>query len=130
VKTGALLFRIEQATYKAVVEPQQANLTKSRATEANAVLQLRRGKELVSGVTITQGTLDQRAAAEGTAKTDVVVAQAGLDEVNINLGYTDIRSWIDGLIGIVNFTVGNLAGPSSGSLATIVSEDPISAIFR
>ena len=56
------------------------------------MLQLRRCKELVSGVTITQGTLDQRAAAEGTAKADVLVAQAGIDEANINLGYSEIRS--------------------------------------
>ena len=94
------------------------------------MLQLRRCKELVSGVTITQGTLDQRAAAEGTAKADVLVAQAGIDEANINLGYTEIRSSSDGGIGIANFIVGNLAGPSSGSLAMIVSEDPIYAIFR
>ena len=46
VKTGDLLFRIEQATYKAAVEQQRANLAKAKATEVNAALQLKRGKEL------------------------------------------------------------------------------------
>src|SRR5690348_12330299 len=32
VKTGDLLFRIEQATYKAAVEQQRANLAKAKAT--------------------------------------------------------------------------------------------------
>ena len=47
VKKGDLLFRIEQATYKAAVEQQRANLAKAKATEVNAKLQLERGKELV-----------------------------------------------------------------------------------
>src|SRR5271155_4330871 len=47
VKTGDLLFRIEQATYKAAVDQQNANLAKAKATEVNANLQLQRGQELV-----------------------------------------------------------------------------------
>ena len=53
-----------------------------------------------------------------------------LDQAEINLGYTEIRSPIDGRIGLANFTVGNLVGPSSGKLATIVSQDPIYVIFQ
>src|SRR5207248_1566499 len=37
---------------------------------------------------------------------------------------------IDGRIGLAYFTVGNLVGPSSGKLATIVSQDPIYVIFQ
>ena len=51
-------------------------------------------------------------------------AQAQLDQAEINLGYTEIRSPIDGRIGLAIFTVGNLVQPSSGKLATIVSQDP------
>ena len=47
VKKGDLLFRIEQATYKAAVEQARATLAKAKATEVNAKLQLERGKELV-----------------------------------------------------------------------------------
>ena len=46
VKTGDLLFRIEQATYKAAVQQQRANLAKAQATEVNAALQLQRGRNL------------------------------------------------------------------------------------
>jgi len=130
VKTGDLLFRIEQATYKAAVEQQQANLAKAKATEANAALQLERGKELGRSLNIPQSTIDQRAADEGTAKADVMVAQAALDQAKINFDYTEIHSPIDGRIGLAIFTVGNLVGPSSGSLATIVSHDPIYVIFQ
>src|SRR5215475_4484152 len=40
VKKGDLLFRIEQATYKAAVEQARATLAKAKATEVNAKLQL------------------------------------------------------------------------------------------
>ncbi len=130
VKTGDLLFRIEQVTYKAEVEQQRANLAKAKATEVNAALQLARGKELVSKQNISQATVDQRAADEGVAQANVLAAQALLDQAEINLGYTEIRSPIDGRIGIAIFTVGNLVGPSSGTLATIVREDPVYVIFQ
>jgi membrane fusion protein, multidrug efflux system len=130
VKTGDLLFRIEQATYKAALEQQQANVAKAKATEANAVLQLERGKELGRTQNIPQATIDQRAADEGTAHADVMVAQAALQQAKINFDYTEIHAPIDGRIGLANFTVGNLVGPSSGSLTTIVSQDPIYVIFQ
>jgi len=130
VKTGDLLFRIEQATYKAAVEQQRANLAKAKATEVNAALQLGRGKELVRNQNIPQATVDQRAADEAAAQANVLAAQALLDQAEINLGYTEIRSPIDGRIGIAIFTIGNLVDPSSGKLATIVRQDPIYVIFQ
>jgi membrane fusion protein (multidrug efflux system) len=130
VKKGDLLFLIEQATYKAAVEQAQASLARAKATETNAKLQLERGKELVRNNTISQATLDQRAADQATAAASVLEAQAALTQAEINLGYTEIRSPIDGRIGLAIFTQGNLVQPSSGKLATIVSQDPIYVIFQ
>src|SRR5438105_12167679 len=130
VKKGDLLFRIEQATYKAAVEQQRANVAKAQATALNAKLQLERGKELLRNNNIPQSTVDQRAADEGAAQAAVLEAQALLDQAEINLGYTDIHSPIDGRIGLATFTVGNLVQPSSGRLAIVVSEDPVYVMFQ
>jgi membrane fusion protein, multidrug efflux system len=130
IKKGDLLFRIEQATYKAAVEQARATLAKAKATEVNAKLQLERGKELVRNQNIPQATLDQRAADQAAAQASVMEAQAALDQAEINFGYTEIRSPIDGRIGLATFTKGNLVQPSSGKLATIVSQDPIYVIFQ
>src|SRR5262252_6725232 len=130
VKTGDLLFRIEQATYKAAVEQARATLAKAKATEVNAKLQLERGKELVRNSNIPQATVDQRAADAEAAQASIMEARAALDQAEINLGYTEIRSPIDGRIGLEAFSVGNLVQPSSGRLATIVSQDPIYVIFQ
>ncbi|MBV9514309.1 MAG: efflux RND transporter periplasmic adaptor subunit [Mycobacteriaceae bacterium] len=130
VKTGDLLFRIEQATYKAAVDQQRANVARAKATEVNAALQLERGKQLVRDQNIAQATVDQRQADEDAAKASVLQAEATLQQAEINLGYTEIRSPIDGRIGLANFTVGNLVEPTSGKLATIVRQDPIYVLFQ
>jgi membrane fusion protein, multidrug efflux system len=130
VKQGDLLFRIEQATYQAAVDQARATLAKAKATEVNAKLQFDRGKELVRNQNIPQSTLDQRAADEAAAQAGVLEAQAALEQAEINLGYTEVRSPIDGRIGLAIFTKGNLVQPSSGRLATIVSQDPIYVLFQ
>ena len=130
VKTGDLLFRIEPDTYKAAVDQQTANLARAKATEVNANLQLQRGQDLVRNQNIPQSEVDQRAANAQAAHADVLQAQALLERAKINLGYTEIRSPIDGRIGPANFTMGNLVSPSSGTLATIVSQDPIYVTFQ
>jgi len=130
VKAGDLLFRLEQATYKAAVDQQRANLAKAKATQVNTALQLQRGQELVRNQSIPQSTLDQRSADEAAAQADVMQAQALLEQAQINLGYTEIRSPIDGRIGLAIVTKGNLVQTSSGKLATIVSQDPIYVTFQ
>jgi len=73
VKTGDLLFRIEPDIYKATVDQQSANVAKAKATEVNANLQLQRGQELLHNQNIPQST-------------DVLQAQALLEQAKINLG--------------------------------------------
>jgi membrane fusion protein (multidrug efflux system) len=55
--------------------------------------------------------------------------RAALTQAEVNLGYTDIRSPIDGRIGRHAYTRGNLVNPASGVLATIVSQDPMYVLF-
>ncbi|HWX85282.1 MAG TPA: efflux RND transporter periplasmic adaptor subunit, partial [Xanthobacteraceae bacterium] len=100
------------------------------ATEVNANLQLQRSQVLVKNQNVPQATVDQQEAAEQAAQADVLQGQALLEQAQINLNYTEIRSPINGRIGLANFTVGNLVGPSSGRLATIVSQDPIYVTFQ
>jgi membrane fusion protein, multidrug efflux system len=54
---------------------------------------------------------------------------ANLASAKINLGYADIVSPIDGKVSKTNVTKGNLVSPSSGTLTTIVSQDPMYVTF-
>ena len=115
---------IEQATYKAAVEQQRANLAKAKATEVNAALQLERGQELVRNQNIPQSTLDQRAADDAAAQAKVMEAQALLDQArNQSRLHRDplTHRWTDRTCHLHRRQSGQ---PSSGTLATIVSQDP------
>jgi|HubBroStandDraft_6_1064221.scaffolds.fasta_scaffold21555_2 membrane fusion protein, multidrug efflux system len=129
VKTGDLLFVVEQDTYQAALVKAQAALAKAQATENNAALTLQRSQDLVRTNAVPQATVDQNVADHAAAQADVLAAQAALDQANINLGYTEIRAPIDGRIGMILVSVGNFVGPTSGTLATIVTQDPIYVLF-
>ena len=129
VKTGDLLFVVEQDTYQAALVKAQAALAKTQATENNAALTLQRSQDLVRTNAVPQATVDQNVADHAAAQADVLAAQAALDQANINLGYTEIRAPIDGRIGMILVSVGNFVGATSGTLATIVTQDPIYVLF-
>src|ERR1700675_657857 len=80
VKTGDLLFRIEQDTYKAAVDQQAANLAKAKATEVNANQPRQRSQVLVKNQNVPQATVDQLEAAEQAAQADVLQGQALLEQ--------------------------------------------------
>ena len=56
-------------------------------------------------------------------------AKADLNRAELDVGYTKIVSPIDGRIGGSAVDVGNLIGPSSEILATVVVLDPIQVNF-
>jgi membrane fusion protein (multidrug efflux system) len=129
VKAGELLFVIEKDQYQAIVEQRQAELASAEANRDNTEVALRRGQELVKNKNIPQAEVDQRRANDQMAAAKILEAQAALKQAEINLGYTDIYAPIDGRIGRASVSVGNLVGPDSGVLATIVSQNPIYVTF-
>jgi membrane fusion protein, multidrug efflux system len=129
VKAGDLLYQIEKIQFQAQVDQAKANLAAAEAATTNAQLQYNRSVELVKRQFSTQALVDQQKADLDSARAKVLQMRAALTQAEVNLGYTDIRSPIDGRIGRTAYTVGNLVNPASGVLATIVSQDPIYVLF-
>jgi len=129
VKTGDPLFVIEQDTYQAAVDQAHASLTSAQATERNAALALQRSQELVKTSATPQATVDQNIANQATAAAAVRSAEAAFEQANINFAFTNIKAPIDGRIGMANVSVGNFVNQATGTLATIVSQDPIYVLF-
>jgi membrane fusion protein, multidrug efflux system len=129
VAAGDLLFVIEKEPLQAVAAQRQAELASAEANKANTAAQLQRGEELVRNGNIPRSEVDLRRAEDLMAAASIQEAQAGLEQARINLGYTEIHAPIAGRIGRSEFSVGNLVGPDSGVLATIVSQDPIYVTF-
>lgn len=129
VKTGQLLYQIEKDQLQAQVDQAKANVAAAQATELNAQLQYNRSLELVKNQNVPVATVDQNRANLDGAKAAVLQTQAALTQALVNFSYTDIKSPIDGRIGITAFTEGNLVNAASGVLDTIVSQDPIYVLF-
>jgi membrane fusion protein (multidrug efflux system) len=129
VSKGDLLFRLERAPFEADVEGKRAAVAQAQAQLENANLALDRAEQLLKSSSGSQSSADNARAAQKTAAAQLKSAQAQLRQSEISLGYTEIRSPIDGRVGRTAFTIGNVVGPASGALATIVSQDPIYVSF-
>jgi membrane fusion protein (multidrug efflux system) len=130
VEAGQVLFEIDPAVFEAQVARAKADLARARATQANAERNFRRGKELVPDGNISESEMDRLKAAKLEADAGVAAAEAALKTAEVNLGYTTIRAPISGRVGRSTHATGDLVGPTSGVLTTLVSVDPIYAIFQ
>jgi len=129
VSVGDRLFLIEPEPYQAVVAQREADLHRVQAEFTNARAQLRRGEELLKDNNIPRARVDELRAAEAVAEAGIAQAEAALQAAQLNLDYTEVLAPIDGSIGLARYSVGNLVGPDSGVLATLVQQDPIYVQF-
>jgi membrane fusion protein (multidrug efflux system) len=129
VKENQVVFTIEREPFEAVVDQRKAQLAAAEATFANSDQQLQRTTELARKGNAPIAQLDQRTAEQRQAKAAVMEAEANLRDAQIQLSYTDIKSPINGRIGRAAVSPGNLVGPDSGVLATVVKDDPMQVLF-
>jgi membrane fusion protein, multidrug efflux system len=129
VKKGDLLYQIEKPPFQAAVDAAQATVEQMEAQHRNAQLTLQRQQTLLSGPAGQQSNVDAALASERALAAQIAGAQAQLETAQINLGYTEIRAPIDGKISSTSVTEGNVVSPTSGILATIVSQDPMYVLF-
>src|SRR6516162_2361306 len=129
VKEGQVVFTIEKEPFEAAVDQRKAQLVSSQARLVNADQQLRRAVELAPRGNIELAKVDERRAEQGQAKAAVMEAEANLRDAQIQLSYTEIKTPISGRIGRAAVSPGNLVGPDSGVLATVVQDDPMQVLF-
>ncbi len=129
VQQGDLLYRLERAPFETAVAQQEGTLADSSAKLANANIQLARAQQLLGTPAGQRSTVDDAQANQRSQAAQVAVATALLQQAKINLAYTEIRAPIAGKISRGTVTVGNVVSPSSGALASIVSQDPMYVTF-
>lgn len=129
VKKDQVLFEIEREPYEAALALAVANVANAKAALELAQSTFDRTSTLTGRGTASEAQLDDARSKRSQALAAVAAQEASLDRAKLDLGYTEIRSPLDGRIGKATYSVGELVGPSSDPLATVVAQDPIYVAF-
>lgn len=129
VKTGDLLFEIEPEPFQLAVAQATANLASAEAGLTLAQQTFDRTEELAARGTSSKANRDTAQSALIQAQAGVKARQAEVETAKLNLSYTRITAPMAGRVGRSTFSVGNLVGPDSGALVTLVRQDPVYVTF-
>ena len=130
VKRNQVLFIINQDQYQAKADRVRAQLKKDEAQARKAERDLERIRPLYEQNAASQLDLDTAIAAYESAVASVGMSKADLDQAELQLGYTIVRSPISGHISERHVDLGTLVGTSGKSLlATIVKSDTVLVDF-
>jgi RND family efflux transporter MFP subunit len=128
VKKGQLLFEIDPRPFQAALDQAKGQLAQAQAQMANADINVKRDIPEAEAHAIPQSQLDTDTQSLLAAKAAVEADQAAVEQAALNLGYTKVISWIDGIAGITTVQVGNLVVQST--VLTAVSQvNPIKVYF-
>ena len=125
VAAGDLLFRIETENFAAAKARAVADLEQSKANLALAEIEIERDTKLLASDTIAQSRFDATKATRDAEAAIVKAKRADLRQAELNLTYTEIAAPFDGRIGKTRFSAGDVVGPASGPLASLVRVSPV-----
>jgi membrane fusion protein, multidrug efflux system len=130
VKKGDLLFRIDPRPFQAVLDQANAKLAQDKAQAGKTELDVARYTPLAKEQAISQEELDDAVQANLGADAQVKADEAAIESAQLNLGFTRIKSPIDGLAGTALAQTGDLVGQSGSVLTTVSTINPIKVYFQ
>ncbi|HXS21813.1 MAG TPA: efflux RND transporter periplasmic adaptor subunit [Steroidobacteraceae bacterium] len=130
VKKGDLLFQIDPRPYQAALAQAQATLQHDQALLRNAERDKLRYEKLFGQNSASSQQVDTAAANADALAATIALDKAAVNVAQLNLGYTQIRSPIDGKTGALLVQPGNMiSGTPSAALVTINELQPIKLSF-
>ena len=126
VKRGDVLFEIDPRPFEAALAQVKGQLAQAEAQLGKTRLDVERDTPLARERAIPQAQLDNDIQANEAAKAVVLAAQAQVEQAQLNVGFTRVRSLVDGLAGLAKGQIGDLVGPNT-ELTTVSQVNPIKA---
>ncbi len=151
-----VLFEIDPRPFQAVLDQSQGQLAQARGSLAQAEgklaqdqaqlllaqINVKRDTPLAKARAVPQSQLDTEVQTESTvaallktddagivaAKAAIQSAEANVRAAELNVGFTKVRSLLDGVAGLATVQLGNLVNQTS-VLTTVSQVDPIRAYF-
>ena len=142
VRKDQVLFEIDPRPFQALVDQAKGQVAQAKGQLAQAQAQLalseinvKRDTPLAAVHAIAQSQLDndtqsraQAIASVETSQAAIVAGGAAVETAELNLGFTKVKSLVDGIAGIATIQMGNLVSPSA-ILTTVSQVNPIKAYF-
>jgi RND family efflux transporter MFP subunit len=128
VHQGEVLFEIDPRPFQAILDQARGQLAQANAQLGLATINVNRDTPVAKLHAIPQSQLDNDIQAKLAAEAAVQSGEAAVEQAELNLGFTQVRSLIDGIAGIAQTQIGNLVGNTT--ILTVVSKvNPIKAYF-
>ena len=128
VHKGDLLFEVDPRPFEAALQQTKGQLAQAEAQLGKTKLDVARDAPLARESAIPQAQLDNDIQAHEAAQAMVAAARAQVEQADLNLGFTRVRSLIDGVAGLAKGQIGDLVGPTT-VLTTVSQVEPIKAYF-
>jgi membrane fusion protein (multidrug efflux system) len=128
VRKGQLLYKIDPQPFLVAIDQAKANLATAQAGLEKTNNDVARYKPLFEKQAVSKQELDNALSAQQAAKAQVDAHKAAVAQAQLDLGYTNITSPVDGVIGTTQKKVGSLVGRGETVLNTVSQLNPI--LFR
>jgi membrane fusion protein (multidrug efflux system) len=129
VRKGQLLYQIDPKPFQTSLASARADLATAQARLEKTKNDVARYQPLVEQKAVSRQELDNAVSFRDAAQAQVEAQQAKVEQAQLDLGYTTVRSPINGLAGTTQVDAGSLVGRGESTLLTTVSRiEPI--LFR
>ncbi len=130
VKSGQLLFGIDDRVYREELKSAIAAQNAARAALEVAGIEVERLRPLVKNKVVSKIQLKQARANHRSARASLDQARAAVQRARINLDYTRIKAPVDGYIGDIPFRIGSLVSNNQAEqLTTLTDISEVRAYF-
>ena len=131
VRSGQTLFQIDRKPFEAQLAAAKGELSAQQARHSVAQATLARVKPLVEQNALSKKDLDDSVGNERSALAAVEVARANVMTAELNLGYTTIKSPLNGLASFAKIQDGSYLNANSQDalLTTVAALDPMRVVF-
>lgn len=121
VKKGDLLFEIDPRTFKAALAKAEADLKVARVSASNARVEAKRYRaaQKESPGSVSALDLELKEDQQRAAEAKVLESQAGVEQAQLNLEFTQVRAPVDGYVTNLNLRLGSQAVANQPALALV-----------